>query len=115
MAVGEGTVMRTADLAGCHPRIKRPPDPLQGDLFAKPVPLVMNVVSWRDAAADVAKLPCMRQQPERPQPTLRLIEGGRGQLINDIKRLAEELHALEQRLSSAHEELGRLMALLGGC
>src|SRR5215469_15733604 len=113
VAVGEGTVMRTADLAGCHPRIKRPPDPLQDDLFAKPVPLVMNVVSWRDAAAGVAMLPRMRQQqPERPRPTLRVIEGGHGQFIDAIKQLAEELRQIEQRLASAHEELGRLLALL---
>jgi hypothetical protein len=57
----------------------------------------------------------MRQQPERSRPVLRVIEGGRTDLMTDIKRLAEELSELERRLASAREELGRLLALLGGC
>jgi hypothetical protein len=106
--------MRAANLVGWRPRIKRPADPRQGDLFVgKATQLVMNVVSWRDATADVAMLPCVRQ-PERSRPVLRVIEGGRTDLITDIKQLAEELRVLEQRLISAHEELGRLLALLGG-
>jgi hypothetical protein len=109
------TAMRAEDLAGWHPRIKRPADPRQGDLFAKPPPLVMNVVSWRHAPVDGAVLARTRQQPERSPPVLQVIEGGRSQVTADIQRLAEELREIEQRLADAHEELVRLQALLGGC
>jgi hypothetical protein len=103
--------MRAADL-GWRPRIKRPADPRQGELFAgKATQLVINVVSWRDPAALLG----MRQQPERSRPVLRVIEGGRTDLIADIKQLAEELRGIERRLASAHEEVGRLLALLGRC
>ena len=83
----------------------------QGDLFAKP----MNVVSWRDAAADGAMLTHMPQQPEQSRPVLRVIKGGRDQLLDEIDSLAADLCEIQRRLAAAQEELGRLMALRGSC
>jgi hypothetical protein len=48
-----------------------------------------------------------------PRPPLRVIEGGRAQLIADIESVAENLRELEARLASAREELRRLLASLG--
>ena len=48
-----------------------------------------------------------------PRPPLRVIEGGRAQLIADIENVAESLRELEARLASAREELRRLLASLG--
>jgi hypothetical protein len=47
------------------------------------------------------------------QPTLRVIEGDRDQLIADIESVAESLRELEARLASAREELRHLPASLG--
>jgi hypothetical protein len=52
------------------------------------------------------------QRAERPRPPLRVIEGGRAQLIADIES-AESLRELEARLACAREELRRLLASLG--
>jgi hypothetical protein len=48
-----------------------------------------------------------------PRPPLRVIEGGRAQLIADIESVAENLRELEARLASTREELRRLLASLG--
>lgn len=85
----------------------------------KPPPPVMNIVSWRKAAAepvtassDVAIVIRMGQRTERRRPTLRVVEGGRAQLMADIESLGEELRELEQRLSHAREGTCRLLATL---
>jgi hypothetical protein len=85
----------------------------------KPPQHVMNVVSWRMAAAeapnassDVAIVTPLRQRTERRRPMLRLVEGGRAQLIADIESLAEELRKLEQRLVNAREDTRRLLVML---
>jgi hypothetical protein len=43
---------------------------------------------------------------EQPRPALRVIEGGRAQLVANIERVADDLRELEQRLVSAREECG---------
>ena len=53
------------------------------------------------------------RRAERPRPPLRVIEGGRTQLIADIESVAEDLRELEVRLASGREELRRLLASLG--
>jgi hypothetical protein len=85
----------------------------------KPQQPVMNIVSWRKAAAEAVNAPLsvaivnrVRRQTERCRPTLRVVEGGRARLIADIERFAEELGALEQRLANAREETCRLLAAL---
>jgi hypothetical protein len=48
------------------------------------------------------------RRAEHARPPLRVIEGGRAQLIADIETVAENLRELEAR-----EELRRLLASLG--
>lgn len=85
----------------------------------KPPPLVMNIVSWRriaeeavNASSDLANVTRIAPRTERCRPPLRVVDGGRAQLIADIESLGEELCELEQRLANAREETCRLLARL---
>ena len=51
------------------------------------------------------------EHPRRP--ALRVIEGGRTQLIADIDRVAGDLRELEARLAMGRKELRLLLAALG--
>jgi hypothetical protein len=55
----------------------------------------------------------MPQQPKQSRPVLRVIKGGRDQLLDEIDSLAANLCEIQRRLAAVQEELGRLMALLG--
>lgn len=54
-----------------------------------------------------------RHKTEPSRPALRVIEGGRAQLIADIEFIAEQLRELERQLASVREDLRRLLASLG--
>ena len=64
------------------------------------------------SGAEVMSIRCQRRA-ERHRPRLRVIEGGRAQVIADIERLAGDLREHEKRLASVREALRQLLASLG--